>query len=205
MKRIFALFLVMWAPVIATAQEVRITQDMAVRDIEIDGKLVTFERIQDGSNTLTGEFAKTSRPCPPFCIHPMAAAEGVETIGELELMDFLDGPVRKGSGLLIDSRVPEWYVKGSIPGAINVPFATLEPTNPYRDEILGALGAQKIGSGWDFTDAYELAIFCNGPWCDQGPRAIRDLLSVGYPTGKLRYYRGGMQVWLMLGLNTVSP
>lgn len=205
MKRIFALFLVMCAPVFATAQEVRITQDMAVRDIEIDGKLVTFERVQDSANTLTGEFAKTSRPCPPFCIHAMSAANGVETIGELELMDFLDGPVRKGSGLLIDSRVPEWYAKGSIPGAINVPFSTLEPTNPYRDEILNALGAKKLGSGWDFSGAYDLALFCNGPWCDQSPRAIRDLLSVGYPAGKLRYYRGGMQVWLMLGLNTVSP
>lgn len=205
MKRIFALFLAVCAPVFVTAQEVRITQDMAVRDIEIDGKLVTFERIQDRNSTLTGEFAKTSRPCPPFCIHPMSVAQGVETIGELEVMDFLDGPVRKGEGLLIDSRVPEWYVKGSIPGSINVPFSTLEPTNPYRDEILGALGAKKIGSGWDFSGAYQLALFCNGPWCDQGPRAIRDLLSVGYPAEKIKYYRGGMQVWLVLGLNTVSP
>ena len=188
------------------AQEVRITPDETTRTIALsNGRSLTIRRDQDQGAHLTGEFTKTSRACPPFCIQPTAAAPGVETIGELEVMDFLERKVATGQGLLIDSRLPEWYAKGTIPGAVNVPFTTLEPSNPYRDEILKALGATVTGADWDFSQARQLAIFCNGPWCDQAPRAIRFLLQAGYPAEKLSYYRGGMQVWLQLGLSTHIP
>ena len=68
-----------------------------------------------------------------------------------------------------------------------------------------ALGAAPIGGGFDFSGAVDLMVFCNGPWCDQGPRAIRHLISAGYPAAKLHYYRGGMQDWLILGLTTIQP
>lgn len=189
----------------AQAQEVRITPDTSSYTIELNGKTITIERIQDTANTIAPEFAKTSRPCPPFCIHPISAAPGVATIGELEVIDFIETKVAAGKGLLIDSRVPEWFAKGTIPGAVNVPFSTLEPTNPYRDQILGALGAKQVGGGWDFSSASDLTMFCNGPWCDQSPRAIRNLVDAGYPPEKINYYRGGMQVWLLLGLTVQSP
>lgn len=187
------------------AQDVRITPDTSSYSIEVAGKLVTIQRNQNTNNMLTGDFTKTSRPCPPFCIHPMSAAAGVETLGELELIGFLQTVVAPGNGLLLDSRLPEWFQKGTIPGAVNVPFSTLEPSNPYRDQILQALGGVRAGSGWDFSGAKELALFCNGPWCDQSPRAIRSLVDAGYPAGKLHYYRGGMQSWLMLGLTVQTP
>jgi len=189
----------------AVAQNVRITPDTSSYKIELNGQAITIDRIQDNNNTISSEFAKTSRPCPPFCIHPIASAPGVETIGELEVIDFLEKQVGRGTGLLIDSRVPEWFAKGTIPGSVNVPFSTLEPSNPYRDQILQALGAVKAGAGWDFSGAYELAMFCNGPWCDQSPRAIRNLIGVGYPAEKIKYYRGGMQLWLLLGLTVQTP
>ena len=189
----------------ASAQEVRITPDMAERTLILDGERVTIARIQDQDHRLDSEFAKTSRPCPPFCIHEMLAAPGVETVGELELMEFLETAVAGGTGLLIDSRVPAWFEKGTIPGAVNVPFSTLEPSNPYRDDILRALGAVDRGGRLDFSGAMDLLMFCNGPWCDQSPRAIRNLISAGYPAEKLRYYRGGMQLWLLLGLTVVEP
>lgn len=189
----------------AQAEEVRITPDMPARSFDLNGERVTIGRIQDQSNRLENEFAKTSRPCPPFCIHAMSAAPGVETVGELELMDFLDSHVARGSGLLVDSRVPAWFEKGTIPGAVNVPFSTLEPSNPYRDDILKALGAVDRGGRLDFGPALDLLLFCNGPWCDQSPRAIRNLIDAGYPPEKLRYYRGGMQLWLLLGLTVVEP
>lgn len=190
---------------LATDKAVGITAGELSRQFTINGQSYEISRNQDNAATLTGEFAKTSRACPPFCVHPMSSGAGVETIGEIEVLDFLSGVVAQGQGLLIDSRVPEWFQKGTIPGAINVPFATLEPTNPYRDEILKALGARQVGSGWDFSAALDLALFCNGPWCDQSPRAIRNLLDVGYPADKLRYYRGGMQDWLILGLTVAHP
>ena len=69
-------------------------------------------------------FAKTSRKCPPFCIQPSTLAPGVETIGEVELIDYVkrmsDGD---DSIVVIDSRTPDWVGRGTIPGAINVLLA----------------------------------------------------------------------------------
>jgi rhodanese-related sulfurtransferase len=189
----------------ATAQDVRITQDFAERSITLNGTDILIQRIQDTDHMLEGEFSRTSRVCPPFCITPFSAAPGVSTIGELEVIDFLETRVASGDALLLDSRLPEFFTTGSIPGGVNLPFATLAADNPYRDQILTALGARKTGSGWDFSTAMTLALFGNGAWCDQSPRAIGHLLEAGYPADKLFYYRGGMQAWLQLGLNAQIP
>jgi rhodanese-related sulfurtransferase len=189
------------------AANVNLTPDLPHLDIEYEGKRVRIERIQDTENRLDNSFIKTSRPCPPFCIHPMQAAVGVKTIGELELLNFLVDKVRAEKGLLLDARLPEWFKKGTIPGSVNIPWTLLikGPDNPYTARILGALGAEEEDGEWDFRPALELVIFCNGPWCDQSPRAIKNLTSLGYPPEKLNYYRGGMQLWQILGLTTVIP
>jgi rhodanese-related sulfurtransferase len=206
MRRFVAgLFMLLFAVPIAAAEPVGLTPDVLRKEIVIAGQTIVIGRNQDNAATLPAEFARTSRPCPPFCIAPMTVAPGVETLGELELVAFLETTVARGRGVLIDSRLPEFYVKGAIPGAVNVPFTALDPANPYRDAILEALGAVRQASGWDFSGAQELAMYCNGPWCEQSPRAIRHLLDAGYPAAKLRYYRGGMQDWLSLGLTTVLP
>lgn len=189
----------------ATAQQVKITPDMASRNIIVNGAPLVIERNQNTEHLLTPEYTKTSRACPPFCIHPISAAPGVATIGELEVMDFLEQKVAKGQGLLVDTRIPEWFAKGTIPGAVNVPFSTMEASNPYRDDILKALGARQIGGAWDFSDAQELAIFCNGPWDDESSRTIHSLTNVGYPADKIHYYRGGIQLWMLLGLTVQHP
>lgn len=186
--------------------EVNITPDMKYLDIEQAGKSIRIQRIQNTKNRLTNSYTKTSRPCPPFCIHPMNVADGVKTVGELELLEFLDKKVKTNEGLLIDSRMPQWYNNGTIPGALNIPFTLLKSQdNVYLDKILQLLGGTKKGNKWDFGNAQELLMFCNGPWCDQSPRAIKSLLEVGYPANKLLYYRGGMQNWQLLGLTTVVP
>lgn len=187
------------------AQSVNITPDESARSFEINGKLFTVQRAQDPENRIEDEFSKTSRACPPFCVHPMSAGPGVATIGELEVLDFLQTEAAAGEGLLIDSRLPEWYKRGTIPGAVNVPFATLNAQNPYRDEILKALGARQEGNAWDFSGATTLVMFCNGPWSDQSSRAIQALLQVGYPAEKMKYYRGGMQLWKLFALTEVTP
>lgn len=190
----------------AAAQEVRLSEDRAEAVVVLDGQTLTIRRNPDPGAVLTGEFARTSRACPPFCIQPQEAAPGVATLAELELIAFLQDRVAQGRGLLVDARLPEWQAKGTIPGAVGVPFATLAATNPYRDEILRALGARALpGGGFDFAEAAELALFGNGPWCDQAPRAIRHLIEAGYPAEKLSYYRDGMQGWLMLGLTVAMP
>lgn len=188
----------------ASAQDVRITQDLDRVLVNLNGANITIERNQNQANRLSSEFTKTSRPCPPFCIQPISLAPGLETFGELEVIRFLETDVAGGTGLLIDTRLPEWFQKGSIPGAVNLPFSTLEANNPYRDEILRALGASDATGTWDFSKVFTLTLFCNGPWCEQTARAVEALVSAGYPTDKLRYYRGGMQNWLMLGLTTTN-
>lgn len=192
----------------AAAQDVKvkITETMPWLDVLHNGQKVRIQRIQDTGNKLIDDFAKTSRPCPPFCIHPIQAAPGVETFGELELLQFMARDIKAGSGLLIDSRLPEFHKAETIPTAINIPFSVVKPGNPNMDGILSALGAQKGANGkWDFSRAKTLALFCNGVWCDQSSRAIDGFMAVGYPPEKLKYYRDGMQMWRLLGLTTVVP
>lgn len=180
---------------LAWALEVNLAENLPYLDIKYEGRLVRIQRIQDTSNRLDNSFSKTSRPCPPFCISPMKAGVGVETAGELELLGFLVTKVQTHRGLLVDARLPEWYRKGIIPGSVNIPWTILAagPDNPHTARILKALDATEESGKWDFRSALELLLFCNGPWCDQSPRAIQNLLSLGYPPGKLHYYRGGME------------
>lgn len=181
---------------------VGIAAGMPTVEVNHRGTPVTVKRIQDTNNKLVDDFAKTSRPCPPFCIHEMDAAPGVQTVGELDLLRFLNNDVQQGTGLLIDARMPKFYNSETIPGSINIPFVLF--TSSAAD-ILPLLGAVSSGGNFDFSDAKDLLLWCNGPWCDQSPRAIKALIAEGYPPEKLRYYRGGMQLWKIFGLTTIQP
>ena len=185
--------------------KVGITADMGSIIVKHRRVPIKVQRIQDTDNRLVDDFSKTSRPCPPFCIHPISAAPGVRTIAEVELLDFVAHDVEQKKGFLIDARMPKWYKSETIPGAINLPFIIFSKKGKGLDKILKLLGGKKSGDHFDFTNAKELALFCNGPWCDQSPRAIRNLIALGYPPEKLRYYRGGMQLWKLFGLTTVLP
>ena len=68
---------------------VNITKGMGSIDVMHNGKKTTIMRNQDQKNTVNPSFAKTSRKCPPFCIQPGTLAPGVETIGEVEVIDYL--------------------------------------------------------------------------------------------------------------------
>lgn len=189
-----------------TARKVNITANIDTVIINHHGTPISVERIQDTHNRLTDDFTKTSRPCPPFCIHPIIAADGVRTIGELELLEFLQQDVAAETGLLIDARMPNWFNSETIPGAVNAPFVIFTKKSPKRERILKILGVETNESGKkDFSNVIKLTLFCNGPWCDQSPRAIKGLINTGYPAEKIQYYRGGMQAWKSFGLTTVLP
>jgi len=173
------------------------------------GKPVTIERNQDNENTIAADYALTSRPCPPFCIKPIKLAEGVETIGELEMLDYLVAAGKPDSDILvIDSRTPDWVAKGTIPGSVNIPWTLLKEDTSNPITITGILqdrfGATEEDPFWDFTNVKTLVLFCNGMWCGQSPRNIGTLLKYGYPANKIKWYRGGMQNWQALGLTTVK-
>jgi rhodanese-related sulfurtransferase len=191
--RLAALLLAL-LPVSALAEEpVGITPDTMAVTVETPSGTVEIRREQDPEHMVDGEWARTSRPCPPFCIQPHSPAEGVTTIGELELVDMLADP----EVVVVDSRTPDWYAGGTIPGAVNMPYTQMT-------DHLAELGCEIDFDGWDCENAVKVALFCNGLWCGQSPAAIRRMIEAGYPAERIYYYRGGMQSWRMLGLTVTG-
>lgn len=190
---------------------VGITRSMAKFEGSINGQPVVIMRNQDQTATINPAFAKTSRKCPPFCIQPMSLGAGVETIGELEMIAYIEKMAAgDDSILLIDSRTPDWAAKGTIPGAVNLPWTKLNPSRGGDPISIGEILVDKFGAKdleglWDFRDAKTLVMFCNGMWCGQSPNNIDNLMRFGYPASKLKWYRGGMQDWEILGLSTTKP
>jgi rhodanese-related sulfurtransferase len=187
---------------------VKITEDIPYVDVTVQGKKVRIQRVQDKNNRLRNNYAKTSRECPPFCIHPMRVSEGVKTVGTLEVLKFLQDEVNKKRGLLVDARMPQWYKRGTVPGALNLPFTLVTGgiEDPYMRKIVQLLGGRLSKEGkWNFDRVKKLTFIDNGPWCDQSTSAIKGLLEAGYPAEKIFYYRGGMQDWQVLGLTIIIP
>ena len=194
---------------IALADKVGITPDLHKIEGTLQGKKITIQRNQDTKNTVNPAFAKTSRPCPPFCIQPAELAPGVQTVGEVEVIKYLEKMTAGDKTLLlVDSRTPDWVARGSIPGAKNIPWTQLSPSaDPFTisDILTREFGAREAEGLWDFSNAKTLVMFCNGMWCGQSPNNIKNLLRFGYPAHKIKWYRGGMQDWEILGLSTTKP
>ena len=180
-----ALTLVLTSMAGAAELAVGITSSMEKFEGMLNGKPITIMRNQDQSATVNPAFAKTSRKCPPFCIQPAQVAPGVETIGEIELIQYIEKMTQgDDSILLIDSRTPDWVSKGTIPGAVNIPWTKLNPSkgaDPISvGEILtGQFGAKEMEGLWDFSGVKTLVLFCNGMWCGQSPNNIMTLLRFG--------------------------
>ena len=190
-------------------QPVGITAQQPWVDVVHEGYPVRVQRDQDNFGQIDPDYALTSRPCPPYCVQPMQLAPGVETIGELELLEILKRITHGDDKLLvIDSRDLDWLIRsGIIPGAIHLPWQKLHPAHAEPDAIADILtllfGASRTVLLWNFENARTLVFYCNGPWCGQSPTNIKQLLALGYPAHKLKWYRGGMQEWKSLGLTTV--
>ena len=215
-------------PALAENKPVGITPDLMSVTVTHNGQPVEVMRNQDNKNTVISAFAKTSRPCPPFCIQPMVLAEGVETLGEVELLDYAAKMTAGDSSImLVDSRTPDWVAKGTIPGAVNVPWTLLTPAKGATTEVItntmtgqfnvglaegvdfieidDAIANNRVSEVFDYSGAKTLVMFCNGMWCGQSPASIKTLLKYGYPAEKIKWYRDGMQSWEILGFTTAKP
>ena len=199
---------------LAGAEElkVKVTTDLASVTVEHNGQPVEIKRSQDPDNRIAEDYTKTSRECPPFCVQPIQLLPGVNTIGEIELLTMLKARANgEDEFLLIDSRTPDWFDKGTIPSAVNIPWTRLYPGSSSYDPfvaetlLLDRFDVKKEDGLFDFRQAKKLVLFCNGPWCGQSPTNIKALVSYGYPAHKIYWYRGGMQMWHVLGLTTVDP
>lgn len=115
--------------------------------------------------------------CTWGAIQPLQVAAGVQTVGELEVIEHLE------AGLpVIDTRGGVQREQATIPGARGIP----------HDEIVARAG--------ELDRSRPTVLFCNGPQCGATPEAVRALLAHGYPADRLRYYRGGVHDWMTLGL-----
>lgn len=185
-------------------------------DVMHQGKRVTINRSDDKDAKIPGAFAKVSRHCPPFCVQPAKLAQGVDTVGELEVLGYLKRIANGDRTLMVvDSRTPEWIMRGTIPGSVNVPwnkinidvqgsFEVAAEADTMEEILQSQFGAQLTGGKWDFRNTKTLVLFCNGIWCPQSSANIKTLLGLGYPAYKLKWYRGGMQDWVSVGLTTVN-
>ena len=199
--------LILLQPAVAeekAGKHVLISPGVVSIDVMHNGKPVKLARNQKKKNQIVEFYRRTDRgkiqPMHPFAPH------AVETIGELEMMDYLKQKSAGNSKLLIiDSRTPDWVKRsGMIPSAVNIPFTrfkTSENTLEVMEDEFDVLA----GDTFDFSNAKTLVMYCNGIWCGQSPTAINKLLKMGYPAAKIKYYRGGMQSWSSLGLTVVQP
>ena len=201
---------------VALAADNRITPTLDSVQIQHNGQTVTIERGHDPHATLPEAFQKTNRGCPPFCVQPMIAVAGVETVGELDVLNYLQRMSQGDTALLlVDSRTPDWVMRGTIPGSINIPWNkmnrdaldTPENVDAFEQILRDQFGARRNAQTgtWDFSQAKTLILFCNGIWCAQSTTNLKTLVEIGYPLPKLKWYRGGMQDWLSVGLTSVQP
>lgn len=194
-----------------------ISPSMKAIDVMHNGKAFTISRSGDQKAEIPAAYDKVARHCPPFCIQPMTVVPGVETIGELEVLGYLKR-VSNGdrSILVVDSRTPEWVQRGTIPGSVNIPwnkinvdmagtFEVEAEADTLHHILADEFGAHMVNGQWDFRNAKTLVMFCNGAWCPQSSVNIKTLTKLGYPAYKIKWYRGGMQDWVSLGLTTVQP
>jgi rhodanese-related sulfurtransferase len=114
-------------------------------------------------------------------IQPCTLAEGVGTVGELEVIAHIER-----GGKVIDTRRREFVDRtGLIPTATHVEW---EEINEHAEA---------------FDADGPTVLYCNGPQCGATPNAVKLFLEAGGDPAKILYYRGGMQDWMGLGLPTV--
>lgn len=169
--------------------------------VDHDGDKVEVKRAQSPDNRIHELYSTTFRGMPQP-IHPFEPHD-VETIGEREFVQYMIESQTNEDVLVVDTRTEGWHYRLTIPGSINIPYTVMDEAESAAD-TLEELGAEKKGDSWDFSNAKTVAMFCNGYWCGQTPRLVRELLKAGYPDTNMKYYRGGMQAWTSLGLTTVG-
>ena len=138
-------------------------------------------------------------------LSPMKIHEDIETFGELEVLEFLEDMQDDSQMLLVDSRKTQWYESVTIPSAKNIPFIYFTERDKWNDEKNAALklfGVKGEKAPYDFSNVKTVLFFCNGVWCRQSPQMIEALLELGYPAKKIKWYRGGMQSWLSVGMTS---
>ncbi len=218
MKTYILFFLLIWIEAVA---DIRVYQYTGV-EVKYEGEKITLEREIDpkciniaisSENIWEGSYA--NRDIPKECkatfvtsvgqIQPISIHPDVETYGEMEVMHFFKKMQNDKNLLLVDTRDEPWFVYRTIPGAVNIPHDYISKPKVYSEEFHAALeilGVEIIKGKYSFKYAKTVVLFCNGAWCSQSPKMIQNLMALGYPAKKLKWYRGGMHDWLTLSMTS---
>jgi len=142
-------------------------------------------------------------------VQPITLGEGIQTVGELEVLKFLKLlDVNPEEYAIVDSRKPCWYKEITIPHSVNIPYTNIAYDAQFPEDFkknLKLLNVSVYKDKLDFSKAKKIILFCNGSWCAQSGYAIKELIKLGYPKEKLFWYRGGLQDWIGLGFTAIKP
>ncbi|AXH12862.1 rhodanese-like domain-containing protein [Halarcobacter bivalviorum] len=139
-------------------------------------------------------------------IQPLQLHKDIKTYAELEVLEFIENNLKQNpeSYILVDSRTKDWFDKGTIPSATNIPYDELEYDEDFELEYKRAfnlLGIKILKKDeYDFSKVKTALFFCNASWCAQSPRAIKTLIKIGFPKDKILWYRGGVASWVGVSL-----
>ncbi len=149
--------------------------------------------LEDGPMEITR--VKTPPALIKGYLQPMVPAEGVTTVGEIDVIE----AIGKENSMIVDMRMKDHVLQlGTIPGSINIPYTEVAMN-------MDQFGCEKEGKGWSCADANtKIYAFCNSSTCPQSPSGIRAMIREGYPAELIYYYRGGYQDWTIHGLTTVE-
>jgi len=178
-----------------------VAQDLVEANFVFQGRTLNITQAPRADMDRLATVSLKSEDCDGICIAPLTSVEGVTTVAEFEVISFLAESVAAGEGLLIDARPISARDAGAIAASISVPAELLEANNPFRKDILVAMGAREFDGALNFADAMPLTIYDNGPLENDAARSVSLLVEAGYPKDKIKYYRGGIQVWTALGLS----
>ena len=205
--------------------------DMPYIFVVHNGRSIKVERDIDDSYkarmSIRGTLVQSADSCPPFCLQPHQLDVPVETVGELEIIDFMMDQLRGGKGVLVDIRGKKAHDASTIPGSVHYFVQIIQKGlgDETFENMLIALGAERrdninmldnvleligikdasmLTDKWDFTEAKELVLWNNSAIEGSSAIAIKALLDAGYPATKLKWYRGGLASWQYWGFNTYN-
>ncbi len=189
----------------ASLGEVLLSEGVKSVNISLNGESFTIQRNQTPGHTITDLYTSTT----VGSLQPMILAPGIETIGELEVIDYLQQAQTDPNTILVDTRTPFWFSRMRIPGSINVPYSLFKGELSALETVEKFFNVKVDDRGQlDFSQAKTIVGYCNGYFCGQTPSMFKgeafSLINIGYPPEKLKYYRGGMQAWSSLGLTVIG-
>jgi len=192
-----------------TSEDGKVKKTTIARDSDLRCRKIPFNAREywDGSYASrdVAEYCKKTFITAAGKLSPMKIHKDIETFGELEVLEFLEEMQDDKEMLFVDSRKSSWFESVSIPSAINIPFIYFTERGKWieeKKEALKRFGVKGDKAPYDFSKAKTILFFCNGVWCRQSPQMIEALLELGYPPEKMKWYRGGMQSWLSVGMTS---